>query len=76
MSGTKKINEAVGEEEDWAVLPFDEAEDEKRWEKIASELDELAVNVASHEAVFGEILMKENLPEITSEKEEKTDDPF
>ncbi len=76
MSETKKINEAVGKDEDWAVLPFDEAEDNERWAKLANELDELAENVASHEAVFGEILMKENLPEIKSEKEEETDDPF
>lgn len=76
MSETTKINEAAGEDEDWAVLPFDEAEDETRWEKLAGELDELAEKVASHEAVFGEILMKENLPEFKSEKEEETDDPF
>lgn len=70
MSETKKINEAVGEDEDWAVLPFDEAEDETRWAKLASELDELAEKVASHEAVFGEILMKNTLSDIQTEIEQ------
>lgn len=76
MSETKRIKEAVSKDEDWAVLPFDKAEDNERWAKLSMELDELAENVASHEAVFGEILMKENLPTFKSEKEEETDDPF
>ena len=77
MSENVKIKEAVGEDEDWAVLPFDEAEDDERWAKLGIELDELAEDVAHHEAVFGKILMKKNLSEIITEKEsEKTDEPF
>lgn len=78
MSETEKIKEAVsGEDEDWAVLPFDEAEDDERWAKLGIELDELADTLARHEAVFGKILMKKNLSEIITEKaEDETDDPF
>ena len=77
MSETEKIKEAVSEDEDWAVLPFDEAEDDERWAKLGIELDELAEDVARHEAVFGKILMKKNLSEIiTGKEEEETDDPF
>lgn len=78
MSETEKTKEAVsGEDEDWAILPFDEAEDDERWAKLGIELDELAEDVARHEAVFGKILMKKNLSEIITEKEdEETDDPF
>ena len=67
MSKTEKIKEAMGEDEDWAVLPFDEAEDDARWAKLNLEIDELAENVASYEAVFGKILMKNNLSEIQTE---------
>lgn len=77
MSENEEIKKAVGEDEDWAVLPFDEAEDDERWAKLDLELDELAENVASHEAVFGEILMKQDLSEVKFEVEnEETDDPF
>lgn len=77
MSEIEKIKEAVSEDEDWAVLPFDEAEDDERWAKLGIELDELAEDVARHEAVFGKILMKKNLSEIITEKgDEETDDPF
>ena len=77
MSETEKIKEAVSEDEDWAVLPFDEAEDDERWAKLGIELDELAEDVARHEAVFGKILMKKNLSEIITKKgDEETDDPF
>lgn len=69
MSETEKINEAVSEDEDWAILPFDEAEDDERWAKLGIELDELAEDVARHEAVFGKILMKKNLSEIIFEDE-------
>lgn len=77
MSENEEIKKAADEDEDWAVLPFDEAEDETRWAKLELELDELAENVARHEAVHGEILMKQNLTEVKSEDEnEETDEPF
>lgn len=77
MSENKEMKKAAGEDEDLAVFPFDEAEDDERWAKLELELDELAENVARHEAVFGEILMKQDLSEVKSEDEnDETDDPF
>ncbi len=77
MSENKEMKKAAGEDEDWAVLPFDETEDDERWAKLELELDELAENVASHEAVFGEISMKQDLNEVkTKDENAKTDDPF
>lgn len=67
MSDTEKIKEAVSEDEDWAALPFDEAEDDERWAKLTEETQELAETLASYEAVFGKILMKNNLSEIQTE---------
>lgn len=77
MSENEEIKKAVGEDEDWAVLPFDEAEDDERWAKLTLELDELAAKVASHEVVFGEILMENTLGEMqTKAATDDWDDPF
>ena len=56
----KKTNGSGVENEDWAVLPFDEAEDEKRWARLSAEMDELEKEVDAHEAVHGKILMEED----------------
>lgn len=63
MNDTEKVKDktkAAGEE--WAVLPFDEREDEERWDKLISETDELAERAAATESAFGEILTEESLP--------------
>ena len=60
MSETKKTNESGEENEDWAVLPFDEAEDDERWARLSAEMDELEKEVDAHEAVHGKILMDED----------------
>lgn len=57
---TKDETKAAGE--DWAVLPFDEREDDERWDKLIAETDELAERAAALESVGGEILTKESLP--------------
>jgi hypothetical protein len=60
MSETKKTNERVDVNEDWAVLPFDEAEDRLRWARLSAEMDGLEKEVDAHEAVHGKILMEED----------------
>ena len=60
MTDTKKTNEPGEGREDWAVLPFDEVEDEKRWARLSVEMDELENEVDAHEAVHGKILMEED----------------
>lgn len=58
---TKDEKEAAGEE--WAVLPFDEKQDDERWEKLISETDELAQKAAAIESGGGEILTEESPPD-------------
>ena len=60
MTETKKTNGSGVENEDWAVLPFDEAEDDERWARLSVEMDELEKEVDAHEAVHGKILMEED----------------
>lgn len=77
MAENEVLKKAVDDDEDWAVLPFDEAEDVERWAKLELELDELAEKVASHEAVFGEILMENTLSEMqTKAATDGWGDPF
>ncbi len=84
MGETKKSNESGEENEDWAVLPFDEAEDEKRWARLSAEMDELEKEVDAHEAVHGKILMEEDFSRFAadenvqsvSDADEPEEDPF
>lgn len=57
---TKSVEEEKNE--DWAVFPFDEAEDERRWDKLIEETDELIRKTESTEAIYGKILLDEDLP--------------
>ena len=75
MTENEKTKEAVGKGEDWATLPFDEAQDEARWAKLTEEMDELAEKVASHEAVFGPISMEADVNILQGEETRpKTED--
>ena len=84
MSETKKTNESGEENEDWAVFPFDEAEDDERWARLSAEMDELEKEVNAHEAVHGKILMEEDFSRFAtdenvqsvSDADETEDDPF
>ena len=84
MSETKKTNEPGDENEDWAVLPFDEAEDDARWAQLSAEMDELEKEVDAHEAIHGKILMEEDFSRFAtgenvlsvSDAEELEEDPF
>ena len=60
MSETKRTNESGEENEDWAVLPFDEAVDDARWAQLSAEMEEFEKEVDAHEAVHGKILMEED----------------
>jgi hypothetical protein len=65
MSETNVLEEIVENDGDWAVLPFDEAEDDERWALLFEETERLDEDVAEFEADYGEkILMNEPLPEI------------
>ena len=75
MTEIEKTKKADGKDEDWAIIPFDEAEDDERWAKLISETEELEKKVASHEAVFGTILMEADLSRFQAEEvRPKTED--
>lgn len=65
MSEREITKEAV--DKDWAVLPFDEEQDDKRWDKLIKETEELEREVVRHEAVHGKLLMEEPFSEIQPE---------
>lgn len=68
MSENENTKKAAGKDEDWAVLPFDEAEDDARWAKLSQEMDELIEKTESTEKLTGTILMEEDLCWFVSEK--------
>ena len=68
MTENKKPTESDDASEDWAILPFYEAEDDERWAKLSSEMDELEKEVDAHEAVHGKILMEEDFSLFTAGK--------
>lgn len=84
MTETKKTNEPGDENEDWAVLPFDEAEDDARWAQLSAEMEEFEKEVDAHEAVHGKILMEEDFSRFAtgenvqsvSDADEPEEDPF
>lgn len=70
MIENDKNKEAAGETEDWAIIPFDEAEDDARWEQLIEETDKLIEDAEVLEAAHGKILMENKLSDIKTEKEE------
>ena len=85
MTENKKTTESDDASEDWAILPFDGAEDDERWAKLSSEMDELEKEVDAHEAVHGKILMEEDfsrfpanedIQPLSDANEPAEDDPF
>lgn len=71
MSEIEKTKRTDVENEDWAILPFDEAEDDARWAKLSSEMDELLEKTISTEKLTGTILMKEDLNRFAAPKSER-----
>lgn len=70
MTETEEKKEAVSNAQDWAIIPFDEAEDEARWTRLIEETDKLIEEAADLEAVHGELLTENKLSDIEfSEKQ-------
>ena len=68
MSEIENTKKAAGKNEDWAIIPFDEAEDAARWAKLSEEMDDLIEKTESTEKLTGIILMEEDLSRFASEK--------
>lgn len=66
MSEIEKTKRTDAQNEDWAILPFNEAEDDARWAKLSIEMDELLEKTVSTEKLTGTILMKEDLSRFAS----------
>ena len=76
MNETGKNNEAANEIEDWAIIPFDEAEDDARWEQLIEDTDKLIAEAEEMEAVHGKVLMENKLSEIQIEIKESDEELF
>jgi hypothetical protein len=72
----EKDSEVIEESEDWAVLPFDEAEDDARWTRLIEETEELIKEAEEMEAVHGELLMENKLSELELTEKQPEDVPF
>ncbi len=68
MSEVENTKKAADKDEDWAILPFDETEDDARWAKLSQEMDALIEKTESTEKLTGTILMEEDLSRFVSEK--------
>lgn len=76
MDEIEKNNETAGKTEDWAVLPFDETEDDARWTRLIEETDELIKEAEEMESVHGPLLMETKLSDLKTSESEAEDNPF
>ena len=76
MTEPEKKKPAASENGDWAVLPFDEAEDDARWARLIEETDELIKKAEEMEAAHGPLLMENKLIDLEFSDEQPEDVPF
>ncbi len=78
MAETEKNKEEVSRDEDWAIIPFDEAEDQARWTKLIEETDQLIKETQKLEAVHGKLLMENKISDFVGKEEiaDTEEDPF
>ena len=76
MNETGKNKEAASETEDWGKIPFDEAEDDARWEQLIEDTDKLIAEAEEMEAVHGKVLMENKLSDIKLAEEVTEDELF
>lgn len=74
MSEIENQKKAADKDEDWAIIPFDETEDDARWAKLTQEMDKLIEKTESTEKLTGTILMEEDLSRFVSEKSQTEKD--
>lgn len=80
MTETEEKKEAVSNGQDWAIIPFDEAEDEAedeaRWTRLIEETDKLIEEAAKLEAIHGPLLSENKLNDLKLKEEQPEDFPF
>ena len=70
MSENERNKKAAGDAEEWAIIPFDEAEDDARWSKLIEETDRLIAKTRELEAVHGKILTENKLVDLKCQEVE------
>jgi len=76
MTEHEKNKEAAGKTVDWAILPFDEAEDDARWTRLIEETDDLIKEAEKMEADYGILLTENKLSDLKTSDEQAEDAPF
>ena len=72
----EKDKEIIKESDDWAVLPFDEAEDDARWTRLIEETDELIKEAEEMETVHGRLLTGNKLSDLKLKEKQSEDELF
>ena len=72
----EKDKEDAKESNDWAVLPFDEAEDEARWTRLIEETNELIADAEKTSNLYGELLTENKLSDIGYREKPDEDELF
>lgn len=73
IKNTEKFND---EPDAWAVLPFDEAEDDARWSRLLEETSRLTEEAEEIEAVHGQILTENKLSGLRRKENQPKDELF
>ena len=76
MTEHEKNKEAAGKTEDWAILPFDEAEDDARWTRLIEQTDDLIKEAEKMEADYGVLTTENKLSDLKTSDEQAEDAPF
>lgn len=63
-------------DQDWALIPFDEAEDDARWERLIEETDQLIEEVNETEKIYGVLLTENKLSDLVVSEQQSLDEPF
>ena len=62
MSKIEATKTIIETESDWAIIPFDESADDNRWAQLTEEINELEKKAVSTEAIYGAMILDEDLP--------------
>ena len=68
MNNTQRKKQAADKNEDWAIIPFDEAEDDARWQQLIDETEELITEAQSLSTQYGVKLTPNRLSDLKVSK--------
>lgn len=76
MNIPKQNKKAAAKNEDWAIIPFDEAEDDRRWKQLISDTDELIAEAEQLESVYGVSLRENKISNLKTSETPPEDELF